>query len=411
MSLEKIDSLLERQLQSLDEKGSAKRHEKVITAVVAGPEGCGPRYLLEGFGGRQFLRMNSNSYLGLSGHPEVIAAEEAAAAEYGTGPGAVRFISGTFRPHKLLEEKLADFHGRESALLFSAAYATVLGVLPQFISEETLVISDELNHNCIINAVRLARPADKAVYPHLDVRRLERLVEEGKGRYRRALLVSDGVFSMRGDYAPLDRIAAICARHEDGYPEGIITVIDDSHGVGAFGRTGRGTEEVTGARADVLVATLGKAFGVNGGYVASSRRVTDYLQETAPLYIYSNPITPAEAAAALKSLEVTDSGEGAVRLEALQSLHRRLRTELLDLGYEIIEGEHPVVAVLVRDTAATSALVQHLFEHNILATGLNFPVVPEGEQEVRLQVSASHTERDLDCLVAAFASFPGRRGV
>jgi len=224
-------------------------------------------------------------------------------------------------------------------------------------------------------------------------------------------LVSDGVFSMRGDYAPLDRIAAICARHEDGYPEGIITVIDDSHGVGAFGRTGRGTEEVTGARADVLVATLGKAFGVNGGYVASSRRVTGYLQETAPLYIYSNPITPAEAAAALKSLEVTDRGEGAVRLEALQSLHRRLRTELLDLGYEIIEGEHPVVAVLVRDTAATSALVQHLFEHNILATGLNFPVVPEGEQEVRLQVSASHTERDLDCLVAAFASFPGRRGV
>jgi glycine C-acetyltransferase len=287
----------------------------------------------------------------------------------------------------------------------SAAYATMIGVLPQFISDETLVVSDALNHNCIINAIRLSHPVRKEVYAHADVDALERILDANKGQVRRVCVVTDGIFSMRGDHAALDRISACCRRHEAGYDEGIITVVDDSHGVGAFGRTGRGTEEYTGGKADILIATLGKAFGVNGGYVAASSAVIAYLRETAPLYIYSNPITPAEAAAAMAALDIADSPEGMHLLEKLRSLSARLRAGLMRLGFETLPGEHPIVPILIRDTEKTTALVEHLFTHQILATGLNYPVVPKGEQEIRLQVSADHTEKDMDYLLAVLAEF------
>jgi glycine C-acetyltransferase len=175
-------------------------------------------------------------------------------------------------------------------MLFSAAYTAMLGVLPQFITQETLVISDALNHNCIINAIRLAKPAKKAIYAHLNFTELKRILQTNRGLYKRVCVVSDGVFSMRGDFTALDQITAICKQQEDGYEQGIITLIDDSHGVGAYGKTGRGTEEVCQTNADVLIATLGKSFGINGGYVVSSARVIDYLTETAPLYIFSNQL-------------------------------------------------------------------------------------------------------------------------
>jgi len=351
------------------------------------------------------LRMNSNSYLGLAMHPLVIKAETAAAEKFGTGPGAVRFISGTYRPHIELEQKLAEFHGRESAMLFSSAYTTMTGVLPQFISADTLVVSDALNHNCIINAIRLSHPASKEIYAHADIDALDKILDAYKGRVKRVCLVTDGIFSMRGDYAHLGKISACCKRHEDAYEQGIISIVDDSHGVGAFGQTGRGTEEYTQGKADILIATLGKAFGVNGGYVVSSSAVIAYLRETSPFYIYSNPITPAEAAAASAALDLVSSNDGLRLLDKLRTFSVRLRSGLEDLGFETLPGEHPIVPILIRNTEKTTALVAHLLANNILVTGLNYPVVPQGEQEIRLQVSAEHTEKDLDCLLAKLADF------
>ncbi|MFA5018788.1 MAG: aminotransferase class I/II-fold pyridoxal phosphate-dependent enzyme [Methylobacter sp.] len=405
MSLKKLEPLLTDKLAELQQQGLCKGNEKVITGMKAAADGFGPRYFLEGFGDRAFLRMNSNSYLGLAMHPQVIKAEAAAAEKFGTGPGAVRFISGTYRPHVELEQKLAEFHGRESAMLFSSAYTTMTGVLPQFISADTLVVSDALNHNCIINAIRLSHPAGKEIYAHADIDALDKILEAYKGRVKRVCLVTDGIFSMRGDYAHLGKISACCKRHEDAYEQGIISIVDDSHGVGAFGQTGRGTEEYTQGKADILIATLGKAFGVNGGYVVSSSAVIAYLRETSPFYIYSNPITPAEAAAASAALDLVSSNDGLRLLDKLRVFSLRLRSGLEDLGFETLPGEHPIVPILIRNTEKTTALVAHLLANNILVTGLNYPVVPQGEQEIRLQVSAEHTEKDLDCLLAKLADF------
>jgi glycine C-acetyltransferase len=405
MSLKKLEALFADKLAELQQQGLSKANEKIVTGMKAAADGFGPRYFLEGFRDRAFLRMNSNSYLGLATHPQIIKAEAEAAEKFGTGPGAVRFISGTYRPHIELEQKLAKFHGRESAMLFSSAYTTMTGILPQFISEETLVVSDALNHNCIINAIRLSHPASKEIYAHADINALDKILEAYKGRAKRICVVTDGIFSMRGDYANLDQLNACCKRHEDAYEEGIITIVDDSHGVGAFGQTGRGTEEYSRGRADILIATLGKAFGVNGGYVVADSVVTAYLRETSPFYIYSNPITPAEATAASAALDIVNSAEGSCLLKKLLTFSMRLRTGLEELGFETLQGEHPIVPILIRDTGKTSALVAHLLANNILVTGLNYPVVPQGEQEIRLQVSAEHTEKDLDYLLAKLAEF------
>jgi glycine C-acetyltransferase len=405
MSLKKLEPLLTDKLTELQQQGICKGNEKVINGMKASVDGFGPRYFLEGYGDRTFLRMNSNSYLGLATHPLVIKAEAEAAEKFGAGPGAVRFISGTYRPHIELEQKLAKFHGRESAMLFSSAYTTMVGVLPQLISTDTLVVSDALNHNCIINAIRLSAPASKEIYAHADFNALEKILETYKGRVKRVCVVTDGIFSMRGDYADLNKLNACCKRHEDAYEQGIITIVDDSHGVGAFGQTGRGSEEYTQSKTDILVATLGKAFGVNGGYVVSNSVAIDYLRETSPSYIYSNPITPAEAAAASAALDIVTSDEGLRLLEKLRVFSICLRLGLEELGFETLQGEHPIVPMLIRNTEKTSALVAHLLANNILATGLNYPVVPQGEQEIRLQVSAEHTEKDLDYLLAKLAGF------
>ena len=352
--------------------------------------------------------MNSNSYLGMALRPEIVAAEERAAADYGTGPGAVRFISGTWSPHVALERRLAAFHGRPAAMLFSSAYATVMGLIPPLVTDKTAVISDELNHNCIINAIALARPAEKHIYKHLDMGELERALEAAAKTCARAIVVTDGIFSMRGDHAPLDRIMALARAYDGGFAENAIVVVDDSHGVGAFGATGRGTEEYTNAPpADLLVATLGKAFGVNGGYVVADDTIIRYLRETSPFYIYSNPITPAEAAAAHKAVDLLDGPAGTALLAHLRAMTARFKAGLISLGFETLPGEHPVVPLMLRDTARTSAMVAHLRRNGILATGLNYPVVPKGDEEIRFQISADHTPADIDVALDALASFTG----
>ena len=404
MPSQRLEEALLAELDGLAESGTLKGQETVIAAVIPPSAERGPRYLLAGEGERPFLRMNSNGYLGMSLRAEIVEAEEAATRAYGAGPGAVRFISGTWVPHVALEQRLSTFHGRQAAMVFSSAYATVMGILPPLITPDTAVISDELNHNCIINAVRLARPRERHVYRHLDMDDLARCLDEAARNCRRAIIVSDGVFSMRGDHAPLGAITDLASRSDAAFAENVVVVVDDSHGVGAFGATGRGTEEYAGGEpADLLVATLGKAFGVNGGYVVAGRTIVDYLREKAPFYVYSNPITPGEAAAAAKALEIVDSPQGLAFLEHLRAMTARLRNGLIGLGFETIPGDHPIVPVMVRDTAQTSALVEHLRGHGILATGIGYPVVPRGEEEIRFQISADHTAADVDEVLAVLA--------
>ena len=405
MPLKKLNAALEQNLKDLRESGRDKGAELVIKEIKKPKDEFGPRYILEGYGDKEFVKMNANSYLGMSMNPDVIEAEEAAAQKFGVGPGAVRFISGTHTPHIELEQKLAEFHGREAGMIFSSAYVTSLGVIYPLTTKETVVVSDALNHNCIIQAMRLSRPAAKLIYKHNDMADFEAKMNEAVGKGKRCLVITDGIFSMRGDFSPLKELTEIAAKFNDKFEEGVITIADDSHGVGAFGKTGRGTEEFTGGKVDILIGTLGKAFGVNGGYVVASKTVLDYLRETAPMYIYSNPITCSEAAATLKVLEIVDSETGMKRLKHLAAMTKKFEDGLKALGYETIEGPHPVVPLMVRDTAETTKLVNYLTENGVLGTGLNFPVVPKGDEEIRFQVNADHTEADIDYVLGVLKKY------
>jgi glycine C-acetyltransferase len=410
MPFDRIRQALSHELETLESQGRRKGAETVVSEVVPADGARGPRVRLAGQGDRLFLRMNSNGYLGMALRPELAQAEARATARFGVGPQAVRFISGTFAPHRALEERLAAFHARPACMVFSSAYATVMGVLPPLLADGSAVVSDQLNHNCIINAIRLAGgggAVEKIVYDHCDVGQLESALERAAaGGARRAVVVSDGVFSMRGDVAPLDRIVACARSFDDRFAENALVVVDDSHGVGALGATGRGSEEHTGASADVLIGTLGKAFGVNGGYVVGESVLVDYLREVSPFYVYSNPITPGEAAAAHAAVDLVDSEVGRGLLAQLRAMTERFEAGLRAQGYETIPGPHPVVPLLLRDTARTAALTAHLREHGVLATGLGYPVVPRGEDEIRFQLSADHTAADVDEALRVLGSFP-----
>lgn len=396
MPHDRIERILLAELGRLDSEGRRKGDETVIRGILPPAGGKGPRFLIEGEGDKPFLRINANNYLGLSLRRELRAAEEQAVESFGTGPGAVRFVSGTWAPHRTLEERLAGFHKREAAMVYSSAYAAIMGLLPQLMTQDTAVISDELNHNSIINAMRLGRPRERYIYRHLNLAELEARLVHAIPSCRRAIIVTDGIFSMRGDHAPLAEIAGLARKYDSSFPENVIVVIDDSHGVGAFGATGRGTEERTGAPADILVGTLGKAFGVNGGYVAGSRALIAYLRETSPFYIYSNPIAPGEAAAAAAAIALVDSAAGRELLGRLQKTTARFRAGLQAMALEIIAGDHPIVPLMLRDSGRTAAITRGLRQRGILATGLNFPVVPRGNEEIRFQICADHTETDID---------------
>ncbi|MDA0311688.1 MAG: aminotransferase class I/II-fold pyridoxal phosphate-dependent enzyme [Gemmatimonadetes bacterium] len=410
MPVDRLSALLLAHVKGLEEAGTAKGNETVVVGVRPPSGDRGPRFLLRGEGDKEFIRMNSNSYLGMGLRPEVIEAEEHATRAFGAGPGAVRFISGSYEAHLTLEAKLAEFHGRPAAMIFSSAYAAIVSTITPLVTPETVLVSDELNHNSIINAMKLSRPAGKSIYAHNDLDALDRGLEEWKGKAKRAIVVTDGIFSMRGDHAPVDKIMEICVRHDADYEENVVLVVDDSHGVGSFGRTGRGTEEYTGsAPVDVLVGTLGKAFGVNGGYVTADEATIRFLRESSQMYIYSNPITVGEAAAALRSLEIVDSPEGEALLVRLRSLTKRFEDGLARVGIETIPGEHPVVPMMIRDTQGTRDLVSYLYDNGVLVTGLAYPVVPRGDEEIRTQVNADHTESDIDHVLKLLESYQGSR--
>ncbi|MCU0560383.1 MAG: aminotransferase class I/II-fold pyridoxal phosphate-dependent enzyme [Desulfobacterales bacterium] len=406
MSLDAVDRALELELAALKAEGRAKPPERVIVGYVPPQGDRGPRYRLKG-SPMEFIRMNSNSYLSLSHHPELMRAAEEATRELGVGPGAVRFIDGTFSHHVALEEEIARFVGKPAAKIFNSAYTANCGLALALSSPTTYWIGDQLNHNSIIRGMRIANvpAANRAVYAHNDMDHLRRCLGEAPAGMERAVVIFDGVFSMRGDVAPIERIAAIASACSEKFSQGVVTVVDDSHGIGAFGRTGRGSPEHAGARPDVIVGTFGKAFGVNGGFVAASPSLAEAVRQKADTYIYTNPLGVGDCAAASRALAICDSDDGRRRLERLQTMTARFRRGIEALGWQTIPGPHPIVPLLVGDTAKTHRLVNHLFDHGILAVGLTFPVVPRGDETIRFQVNAAHTGDDIDHVVASLSGF------
>jgi glycine C-acetyltransferase len=402
MGLDRLNAALASELVALDQEGRAKAAERIIVGYVPSSGARGPRYRLEG-SDREYIRMNSNSYLSLSFHPEVLEAADEASRAFGAGPGAVRFIDGTFAPHAELEARIALFVGRPAARIFNSAYTTVLGLAITLSGQDTFWVGDALNHNCIIRAMRIANvpSAQRAIFKHNDVEDLDRHLAQVPDGTGRVIVIFDGIFSMRGDHAPLREIAVVVARHESRFRDGIITVMDDSHGIAAYGPTGRGTEEHCGARVDICVGTFGKAFGVNSGFVAASPAVIEAVRQKADTYIYTNPLGAADCAAAVTAVDISDGPEGRERLATLKARTGEFRSGLQSLGFESIDGPHPVVPLLVRDTDRTRAMVRGLFERGILAVGLTYPVVPRGDETIRFQINATHTAGDLGEVLGA----------
>jgi glycine C-acetyltransferase len=406
MSLEALDKALAIELDALKAEGRAKPPERVIVAFVPPRGENGPRYKLQG-SEQEFIRMNSNSYLSLSQHPDLIRAADEATHALGVGPGAVRFIDGTFCHHAALEARVAAFVGKPAAKIFNSAYTANCGLALALSTPGTFWIGDQLNHNSIIRAMRIAGvpSANKAIYNHNDMDGLRRCLEQVPAGMERVALIFDGIFSMRGDFAPIDRIAEIAAAFQPRFKGCLFTVVDDSHGIGAFGPTGRGTAEHTGAQPDIVIGTFGKAFGVNGGFIAASATVIEAVRQKADTYIYTNPLSVADCAAAVRAIEICDGPEGRQRLEHLQRMTARFRGGIDALGWQSIPGPHPIVPLLVRDTPRTHRLVRHLFEAGVLAVGLTFPVVPRGEETIRFQINAAHTAADVDCVLSALQRF------
>ena len=406
MSLNALDRALELELEILKAEGRAKPPERVIVGYTPPRGDKGPRYRLQG-SDREFIRMNSNSYLSLSHHPEVIRAADEATHALGVGPGAVRFIDGTFSYHIALEEQIAGFVGKPAAKIFNSAYTANCGLALAVSTPKTYWIGDQLNHNSIIRAMRIAGvPSEnKAIYAHNDMDHLKKCLDAVPTGMERVAVIFDGIFSMRGDFAPIDRIEAIAAAHRNRFKEGLVTVVDDSHGIGAYGATGRGTADHTGAQPDVVIGTFGKAFGANGGFIAAGPTLIEAVRQKADTYIYTNPLSVADCAAAAQALGICDGAEGRQRLEHLRQMTARFRRGIESLGWQSIPGPHPIVPLLVRDTPRTRRLVQHLFDHGILAVGLTFPVVPRGDETIRFQVNAAHTAADIDFVFKALRDF------
>lgn len=389
--------VLQAEVARIDAAHTDKRHERVIQGFT---DTQPPQALING---QPYHVFNSNDYLGLRHHPVLKQAEHAASQKFGTGPGAVRFISGSLAIHLELETALAKFHGREAAMVVSSAFATNVGVLFSLIKgqskdsklqDSVLVVSDELNHRSIIDGVRLANLSSdqKVIFKHMDGSDLDRVLAENVGKFDRVVVITDGVFSMLGEYQDLAKVRQVVDSFDNKYAHGVLLVVDDCHGVAAFGDTGRGTEEVAGAQADVLIGTLGKGFGTDGGYVVADQVVVEYLRESVATYIYSNSISPATAGAALAAVKLVDSSDGHQLIATLQQHiadFKQLASELeIPLAADSV---HPIQPVLIGDSEKSKAVTRQLFEAGYMVTSINYPVVPPGKDEIRVQLSAAMT--------------------
>lgn len=406
MSTDKLDNSLALEITALKEEGRAKSPERIITRYIPPKGDFGPRYKMQG-NEQEFIRLNSNSYLSLSNHPDLMAAADEATRDFGVGPGAVRFIDGTFIHHHNLEKRIARFVGKPAAKIFNSAYTSNCGLALSISTKNTHWIGDQLNHNSIIRAMRITNipSANKGIFKHNDMNDLKRCLDEVSPDMERVVVVFDGIFSMRGDYAPIRDITAICDAYDSKFKDGVITVVDDSHGIGAYGDTGRGTPDFCRAQPDIIVGTFGKAFGVNGGFIAASDTIIESVRQKADTYIYTNPLSVADCAAAQKAVDICDSEAGIALLDNLKQRTAQFRKGLEQLGKESIPGPHPVVPLMVRDTRKTHELVKHLYDNGVLVVGLTFPVVPKGDETIRFQINACHTRADIDYVIEILEKF------
>jgi len=362
---------------------------------LEGPQGARTR--MEGRG--EVVILSSNNYLGLCNEPEVVAAGKAALDQFGAGTGSVRFICGTFTIHRELEAALARLVGCESALSYVSCWNANEGLCPTILSEQDIVISDQLNHASIIDSIRIAKTIAKcqtAVYRHSDMADLEEKLAAARAA-RRRLVFTDGIFSMEGDIARLPDILTLARTYD------AIVAVDDSHATGVLGKTGRGTAEHLGVlgAVDIITSTLGKALGgAAGGFTAGPLALTDYLTQRSRPQLFSNALPPTVAASALAAVRVLEA-----QPERVARLHQNaayFRDQLQGLGFKPLAGETPIVPVILGETAKAIEMSDRLLEEGVFVTGFGYPVVPQGHARVRCQLSAAHSRDDLDFALRAF---------
>ena len=340
------------------------------------------------FDGREVINLSSNNYLGLTTHPKLKEAALQAVRTLGAGSGSVRTIAGTMKLHMELERRIAAFKKTEASVVFQSGFAANAGTVSALLGKEDLIISDELNHASIIDGARLSR-AQIRVFPHRDVEALERLLVETRDVKRR-LVITDGVFSMDGDIAPLPQIAALARAH------GAIMMIDDAHSSGVLGKAGRGTVDHFGlhGQVDIQVGTLSKAIGVLGGYVCGSKSLIEYLYHRARPFLFSTSHPPAVAAACLAAFDVLE--QEPERIERLWTNTKRFKAGLARLGFDTGSSETPITPILVGEADLAMRFSDRLFERGVFAMGIGYPTVAKGKARLRTIVTATHSDEDLD---------------
>ncbi|QFT98022.1 2-amino-3-ketobutyrate coenzyme A ligase [Roseovarius sp. THAF8] len=384
---EKFDADIAGRLDGLRDDGLYKT-ERVITSMQAG------EVTLEG--GHAVVNLCANNYLGLADDPEVIAAAHDALDRYGFGMASVRFICGTQEEHKALEARIAGFLGTEDSILYAAAFDANAGLFETLLGPEDAIISDALNHASIIDGVRLCK-AQRYRYANSDMADLERCLKEAEGA-RHRLIATDGVFSMDGYIARLDRICDLAERYD------AMVMVDDCHATGFLGDTGRGSHEHCGVmgRVDILTGTLGKAMGgASGGYTAASAPVVDWLRQRSRPYLFSNTLAPVIAAASLRVLDLLEARGDDLRGQLWDNA-AYFRERMGKLGFELLPGQHAIIPVMLRDPKLAQEMAKRLNDRGVYVTAFSFPVVPREQDRIRTQMSAALTRDMLDRAIDAF---------
>ena len=383
---------LEQELDDLREAGTYKvEHE------LEGPQG--PKVRVEG---RSVVMLTSNNYLGLADHPRIVGAARKALDEWGFGMASVRFICGTQILHRRLERRIADFFAVDDAVLYTSCWNANEALFAAVLGEEDAVYSDELNHASIIDGIRLCKAA-RHRFPHADLDALAGLLAGDEARHR--MVVTDGVFSMEGELARIPELIELCREH------GALLVVDDSHGTGTLGERGRGTAEELGVhgRVDVVTGTLGKALGgAAGGFVAGPAALVAMLRQRSRPYLFSNSLPPPIVGASLAAFDLLEESPELVR--RLRENTGFFRKGLQERGFDVPEGVHPVVPILVGETALAITMSRELLDEGVYLSGFGFPVVPHGEARLRAQISAAHEREDLSRALDAIARVGSRHG-
>ena len=353
--------------------------------------------------GRRMLNMCSNNYLGFANDERLCQAAKKAIDEYGVGPGAVRSIAGTMSLHIELEKRIAEFKGTEAALSVQSGLNTNLAVIPLLMGKEDIIFTDELNHASIIDGVRLTK-AQRAIFRHCDMASLEEKLEEHKDVAKK-LIITDGVFSMDGDLAPLPEIVDLAEKYD------AMVMVDDAHGEGVLGSHGRGIVDHFGlhGRVDIECGTMSKAFGVMGGYIAGSTRLVEYLRQRARPFLFSSAATPADVAACIEAINILDASDEPVR--KLWENGKIFKARLEELGFDTGVSETPITPVMLGEAATAWDFSKKLVDEDVFATAIAFPTVPRGKARIRVMLSAAHSREDLDFAIEKFAKVGRELGV